>query len=88
MVVDLPEADEENHFEIFRCHVPVLEAFFALDGCAWQFTGMGDLIGLDYKAAEVIWSRLQIDPNKDTFIGLMLFSRTIVNELNKKRQKP
>ena len=87
MVVELPEAPDEQHFEVFKSNVPVLEAFFALDGCAWQFTGMGDLIGLDYKAADVIWSHLGISLDKDTFAGLMLFSRTLVIELNKKRQK-
>ena len=85
--MELPEAPIEADFELFECHVPVLEAFFALDGCAWQFTGMGDLIGLDYKAAEVIWTYLDIRLDKDTFAGLMLFSRTIVDELTKKRQK-
>ena len=72
---------------MFDVNVPVLDAFFALDGCAWQLTGMGDLIGLDYKAAKVIWSYLDLKVDKDTFAGLMIFSRTVVNELNKKRQK-
>jgi len=48
---------------------------------------MGDLIGLDYTAAKVIWGYAGIKPNKDTFMGLMLFTRTIVNELNKRKDK-
>ena len=50
--IDVPE---ETHFEVLKDNWPVLEAFFVLDGCAWQYSGMGDLIGLDYSAAHIIW---------------------------------
>lgn len=85
----LPEIEEpeEINFEVMKCNWPVLEAFFILDGCAWQYAGMGDLIGLNYQAAQVIWGYAGIKPNKDTFIGLMLFTHSVVNELNKRKDK-
>jgi len=87
--IQLPELEEqeEQHFEVFKCNAPVLEAFFILDGCAWQYTGMGDLIGLDYQAAQVIWGYAGMAIDAEVFRGVMLFSRTIVDELNKKRKK-
>ncbi len=80
------ELPEETHFEVLKDNWPVLEAFFILDGCAWQTTGMGDLIGLNYQAAQVIWSYAGISPDRDTFMGLMLFARTVVDELNKRKK--
>jgi len=87
--IQLPEIDEQEvqHFEVLKCNVPVLEAFFILDGCAWQYTGMGDLIGLDYQAAQVIWGYAGMAIDAETFRSVMLFSRTVVDELNKKRKK-
>ena len=67
---------------MFKDNWPVLEAFFVLDGCAWQFTGMGDLIGLDYTAAHIIWGYAEIKLSPEEFVGVMLFSKTVVNELN------
>jgi hypothetical protein len=85
----LPEVEdqEEADFEVLKDNWPVLEVFFALDDCAWQHTGMGDLVGLDYQAAHIIWGYAGIKPNKDTFMGLMLFTRAIVNERNKRKDK-
>lgn len=68
-------------------NMPALEAFFTLDGCAWQYTGMGDLVGLDYSAAKIIWDFAGVVLDKEQFQGVMLFSRTVVNELKKKKDK-
>ena len=89
MGIQLPELVEQEaqDFEVLKCNVPVLEAFFILDGCAWQYTGMGDLIGLDYYAAQVIWSYAGMAIDAETFRGVMLFSRTVVDEMNKKRKR-
>lgn len=76
----------DHHFEVFKDNWPILEAFFVLDGCAWQYTGMGDLIGLGYSAAQVIWGLSGIHPDTETFRGLMLFARTVVDELNKRKK--
>ena len=81
--IDVPE---DNHFEVLKDNWPVLEAFFVLDGCAWQYTGMGDLIGLDYSAAHIIWGYAGIKPSPDVFMGLMLFAKTVVNELNLRKK--
>lgn len=85
----LPEIDDQGDidFPVWKSNWPVLEAFFALDGCAWQHTGMGDLVGLDYPAAHIIWGYAGIKVDKETFIGLMLFTRTVVNELSKRKDK-
>jgi len=84
----LPDMDEleEIHFEVLKENWPVLEAFFVLDGCAWQLSGMGDLIGLDYSAAHIIWRYAEIEPSPEVFMGLMLFAKTVVNELNKRKK--
>ena len=89
MGITLPEFEEKEaeHFEILKCNAPVLEAFFILDGCAWQYAGMGDLIGLDYPAAKIIWDYAGIKFDSEVFRGIMLFTRTVVEELNKKRSK-
>lgn len=83
--IQLPGKDEmeDVHFEVFPSNWPVLSAFFALDGCAWQYSSMGELIGLDYPAAKVIWDGLGLALKPHTFAGVMLFTRTIVNELAK-----
>jgi hypothetical protein len=81
------EEKEAAHFEILKENAQVLEAFFILDGCAWQYAGMGDLVGLDYPAAKIIWDYAGIQFDSETFKGIMLFSRTVVEELNKKRSK-
>ena len=80
------ELPDETHFEVLKENWPVLEAFFILDGCAWQISGMGDLIGLDYSAAHIIWGYAGIKPDQDVFMGLMLFAKTVVNELNKRKK--
>jgi hypothetical protein len=87
--IKLPDIEEpeEEHFEVLKENVPVLEAFFILDGCAWQYTGMGDLVGLDFQAAKVIWDYAGLSISADDFKGLMLFSKTVVIELNKQRIK-
>lgn len=66
--------------------MPIIEAFFILDDCAWQYTGMGELIGLDYKAADVIWKRSGVDLKPEQFKGVMLFARTVVSELRKRKK--
>jgi hypothetical protein len=75
---------DESHFDLLRENAPVLEAFFVLDGCAWQYTSMGELIGLNYPAAQIIWQGLKMKINKDTFEGVMLFTKTVANEINKR----
>lgn len=86
--VTMPDMDEieATNFEVLEENWPVLDAFFILDGCAWQISGMGDLIGLDYSAAHIIWGYAGIKPNQDVFMGLMLFAKTVVNELNKRKK--
>jgi hypothetical protein len=86
--IKLPErkSPEEIHFEVFKDNMPAIEAFLMLDGCAWQYSGMGELIGLDYKAADVIWHRADVPLDAESFRGVMLFSRTIVTELKKQRK--
>lgn len=86
MAMPIIEQQEETHFEVMKENWPVLEAFFILDGCAWQYTGMGDLIGLDYSAAHIIWGYAGIKPNQEAFICLMLFAKTVANELNKRKK--
>jgi hypothetical protein len=78
---------EETDFEVFPENWPVIEAFFSLEGCAWQYSAMGELIGLDYKAADVIWKGLDIALDPETFRGVMLFSGTLATELNKRNKK-
>jgi hypothetical protein len=87
--IKLPEREspEAIHFEVFKDNMPAIEAFLMLDGCAWQYTGMGELIGLDYSAADVIWNRTGVKLTPGTFRGVMLFSRTVATELNKKKEK-
>ena len=77
---------ETIHFEVFKDNWPVLEAFFVLDGCAWQFSSMGDLIGLDYTAAHIIWAYAEIKLSPEEFAGVMLFSKTVVSELNSRKK--
>jgi hypothetical protein len=48
---------------------------------------MGDLVGLDYIAADIIWRYQGIKLTKEQFSGLMLFSSEIVNILNKRKEK-
>ena len=48
---------------------------------------MGDLVGLDYPAARIIWDYAGIKFDSETFKGIMIFSRTVVEEINKKRSK-
>lgn len=81
------EAPEPEDFPVLKSNWPVLNAFFALDGCAWQYTSMGHLIGLDYAAAHVIWNGLGITLSVEEFSGLMVFARTVADELNKKLSK-
>jgi hypothetical protein len=81
------EEIESVHFEVFKSNLPVIKAFFALDDCAWQYTDMGQLIGLDYPVAHVIWASLGITLTHDEFSGLMLFARVICVELNKRMKK-
>ena len=80
------EAPKEIHFEVLKENWPVLEAFLVLNDCAWQFTGMGELIGLDYAAAHIIWGYSGIKPTQEVFAGVMLFSKTVVYELNKRKK--
>lgn len=86
--IQLPNQNEveDVHFEVFPSNWPVISAFFALDGCAWQYSSMGDILGLDYLAAKVIWDGLGITVKPKTFAGVMLFTRTIVNILLKRKQ--
>ena len=83
----IPDMDEieATNFEVLEENWPVLEAFFILDGCAWQTSGMGDLIGIDYNAAHIIWGYADMIPTPEAFIGLMHFSKTIVDILNKRK---
>ncbi|MCK9621990.1 MAG: hypothetical protein M0R47_15830 [Methylobacter sp.] len=85
----LPEIEEhESHdFEVFKENMPVLEAFFVLEGSAWKYTGMGDLIGLDVQAAKIIWDYLQTEITPDIFRGIMLFTNTVTQERGKQRSK-
>lgn len=80
------EVQKADNFEVLKENWPVLEAFFVLDGCAWQISGMGDLIGLDYSAAHIIWGYAGIKPSQEVFMGLMLFAKTVVNELNLRKK--
>ena len=48
-------------------------------------TAMGDLIGLNYQAADIIWKYAGITLNPEQFKGLMLFAKTVVTERNKKK---
>jgi hypothetical protein len=84
----LPELDEPEdvHFEVFKENIPVIEAFFNLDGCAWQYTGMGELIGLDYQAAHIIWTYAGVKLDAEQFKGVMLFSKTVADELRKRKK--
>ena len=82
--MELPDA---AHFLLFEENAPVVDAVHCLDDCAWQYTGMGDLIGLDYPAARLIWQGLGITLDTEAFKGVMVFSKTVVQELNK-RKKP
>lgn len=82
--IDLPPPVD---FAVLPENMPSLEAFFVLDGCAWQYTGMGDLIGLDYPAAKIIWEFAGVVLDKEQFQGVMIFARTVVNELSKKKDK-
>jgi hypothetical protein len=85
----LPEKEEQaqEHFEIFKSNIAAVEAFFALDGCAWNCSEMGIMIGLDYPAAKIIWDGLGMTLSPDTFGKVMVFSRTVADELNKRRKK-
>lgn len=87
--INLPvmEEPETQDFEVFKENMPVLKAFFALEGAAWQYTGMGDLVGLDVQAAKIIWDYLGIKITPDIFSGMLLFTNTVVYERSKKRQK-
>jgi hypothetical protein len=87
--LQLPDLDDQipEDFEVLKSNAPVLQAFFALDGCAWQYSGMGDLIGLDYQAADIIWTRLELTVPSDVFAGVMLFARTVVSGLLAQRKK-
>lgn len=86
--IRLPEIkNSEEDFEVWPENWPVIEAFFSLDGCAWQYSAMGELIGLDYKAAEVIWKGLAITLDTESFRGVMIFSGTLAAELNKRNKK-
>ena len=73
-----PEADD---FELLPENEAAVTAFFALDGCAWQYAPMGGLIGLDYPAAKTIWDGLGITLDSATFSGVMLFSKTLAELL-------
>ena len=86
--VTMPDMDEieATNFEVLEENWSVVEAILILDDCAWQISGMGDLIGLDYSAAHIIWGYAGIKPNQDVFMGLMLFAKTVVNELNKRKK--
>lgn len=87
--INLPVMDEPEtqDFEVFKENMPVLEAFFALEGAAWQYTGMGDLVGLDVQAAKIIWDYLAVRITPDIFSGILLFTNTVVYERSKKRKK-
>lgn len=67
-------------------NMPILEAFFELDGSAWDFTGMGDLVGLDVSKAKIIWDYLEVKITPDIFKGVLLFANTIVYERNKRKK--
>jgi hypothetical protein len=83
--ISLPKIEiEESHFYLMRENIQVIEAFFVLDGCAWQYTSLGELIGLNYPAARVIWNGLDMKLSKDCFEGVMLFTKTIANTINKR----
>lgn len=77
---------EDSYFSVLPENWPVLEAFWVLDGCAWQYTGMGDLIGLDYTAADLIWRGCGMVLDTEVFRGVMLFSKTVVLELAKHKK--
>jgi hypothetical protein len=86
--IKLPELEEpeEVDFILMKCNAPIVEAFLMLNDRAWQFTGMGELIGLDYKAADVIWNRSGIKLTPDQFRLLMLFEQTVTTELRKRKK--
>jgi len=71
---------------VFKENIPVIEAFFILDGCAWQYAGMGELVGMDYQAAHIIWTYAEIKLDAEQFAGVMLFARTVVDELRKRKK--
>ena len=82
-VITEPEATD---FAVLPENWPVLKAFFRLDGCAWQVSGMGDLMGLDYTAAHIIWQGCGIVLDTEAFKGVMLFSKTVVQFLAKNKK--
>jgi hypothetical protein len=86
--IKLPEQEEpeEVDFILMKCNAPIVEAFLMLNDRAWQFTGMGYLIGLDYKAADVIWTRSGFELTPDQFRLLMLFEQTVTSELRKQKK--
>ncbi len=64
---------------------PALEAFLAV-GTQWRFLslggGMGQSIareaGIDYTAADVAWRRLGLDVDADTFAGVQIMERAVI----------
>jgi len=72
---------EQIDFELLPENEAAVTAFFALDGCAWQYAPMGGLIGLDYPAAKTIWDGLGITLDSDAFAGVMLFSKNLAELL-------
>ena len=86
--VTMPDMDEieATNFEVLEENWPVVEAICILDDCSWQILGVGDLVGLDYSSAHIIWGYAGIKPNQDVFMGLRLFVKTVVNELNKRKK--
>lgn len=81
------ESQDPQDFEVFKENMPVLTAFFALDGAAWNYTGMGDLICIDVQAAKIIWDYLEIKITADIFSGILLFTNTVVYERSRQRKK-
>ncbi|TAL50034.1 MAG: hypothetical protein EPN89_05375 [Methylovulum sp.] len=77
---ELPPVDDAD-FELLAENQAAVKAFFVLDDSAWQFSSMGEIICLDYLAADVIWRRLSLELDSDAFAGVMLFSKTIANLL-------
>lgn len=77
---------KDDDFEVFKSNMLIIDAFLMLDDCAWQYSGMGDLIGLDYKAADVIWTRSGVELKPDQFKGLMLFAKLVSSEIRKRKK--
>jgi hypothetical protein len=83
---DIEELDDPD-FEVMEENANAINAFLTLNDCSWQFSSMGDLIGLDFQSAKVIWDYAGISVSPEDFNGVMLFSTVVAAETNKMRNK-